>query len=74
MESGKFYEFLCDHLVVHSVKSKLESEGCKVLSTEAAYLPRMPIKLGAKGKAQIQSVGDSLMEFPNVVAFHTNVE
>merc|ERR1712117_950733 len=74
VESGKVYEFLCDHLVVHGVKSKLESEGCKVLSTEAAYLPRMPIKLGAKGKAKIQSVGDSLMEFPNVVAFHTNVE
>ena len=45
-----------------------------MLSAEAAYVPRMPVKLGAKGKAMIQSLEESLMESPNVVAFHTNVE
>ena len=74
VESGKAYEFYCWHFELYGVKTKLESEGCKVLSAEAAYVPRMPIKLGAKGKAMIQSLEDSLMVSPNVVAFHTNVE
>jgi len=74
VESGRAYEFYCGHLELYGVKTKLESEGCQVLSAEAAYVPRMPVKLGAKGKAMIQSLEESLMESPNVVAFHTNVE
>ena len=74
VESGKAYEFYCGPLEVHDIRGRLESGGCQVMSSEAVYVPRMPIKLGAKGKAKIQSMEESLMESPNVVAFHTNVE
>ena len=32
VESGKAYEFYCWHFELYGVKTKLESEGCKVLS------------------------------------------
>ena len=68
------YEFYCGQSEVYAVKNKLESEGCNVLTAEAVYVPRSPVKLGSKAKAMVQSLEESLMESPFVVAFHTNVE
>ena len=68
------YEFYSGHSEVYAVKSKLESERCNVLTAEVVYVPRSPVKLGSKAKAMVQSLEESLMESPFVVAFHTNVE
>src|SRR3989344_2828899 len=72
--SPEWLEVSTTPLDLHSVKTKLETEGLKVVSAELIREAKSLVKLDDKQKQQVQTLVDALNEHDDVIAVYTSAE